>query len=195
MAAKKNFYAVRVGRNPGIYKTCAECQRETTGFKGAVFKGFVTLEEAQSFMGGQKSAATVKDIDWAIFVDGSYFNGKYSWGIAVYHFGELVHTANGVGESPDAAKHRNISGEVEGAIQAAKWADDNNVDKFTIFHDYQGIAEWAEGRWKTNTDLTAAYAEFMAKYRGHVSFQKVAGHTGVEGNELADKLAKQALDI
>ena len=38
--AKKNFYAVRVGKVPGIYKTWPECQANTSGFPGAVFKGF-----------------------------------------------------------------------------------------------------------------------------------------------------------
>ena len=41
--AKNNFYGVLVGRQPGIYKTWAECQRQVIGFKGAKFKGFVTL--------------------------------------------------------------------------------------------------------------------------------------------------------
>ena len=40
--AKNNFYAVLAGRQPGIYKTWAECQRQVIGFKGAKFKGFVT---------------------------------------------------------------------------------------------------------------------------------------------------------
>ena len=33
----------------------------------------------------------------------------------------------------------------------------------------------------------------MKPYLHLVTFKKVAGHTGVLGNELADKLAKQAL--
>ncbi|MBO6245212.1 MAG: RNase H, partial [Anaerovibrio sp.] len=43
--------------------------------------------------------------------------------------------------------------------------------------------------------LTTRYAAFMKERRGLVTFVKVAGHTGVEGNELADKLAKAALEI
>ena len=48
--AKNNFYGVLAGRKPGIYRTWAECQRQVIGFKGAKFKGFVTLEEAEAFM-------------------------------------------------------------------------------------------------------------------------------------------------
>lgn len=50
MAKKKNYYAVKNGRKPGIYTTWADCQQEIIGFSGAVFKGFETLEEAQEYM-------------------------------------------------------------------------------------------------------------------------------------------------
>lgn len=51
MAQKKNFYAVKEGRVPGIYKTWAECQEQVSGFSGALFKGFETEQEALEFMG------------------------------------------------------------------------------------------------------------------------------------------------
>lgn len=44
------FYAVRVGRQPGIYKTWAECLEQTGGFSGARFAKFASIEEAQDFM-------------------------------------------------------------------------------------------------------------------------------------------------
>lgn len=50
MAKKKNYYAVKNGRKPGIYTTWEDCQQEIIGFSGAVYKGFETLEEAQEFM-------------------------------------------------------------------------------------------------------------------------------------------------
>ena len=45
--AQKKFYAVKQGRQPGIYTTWSDCQKQTVGYKGAKFKGFVTKEEAQ----------------------------------------------------------------------------------------------------------------------------------------------------
>ena len=44
------YYAVRIGRNPGIYHTWDECKRETMGFKGASFKKFSTREDAEAFI-------------------------------------------------------------------------------------------------------------------------------------------------
>jgi len=48
---KKNFYAVRIGVKPGIYRTWPECQKQVDGFKGAKFRGFVTEKEAIEFIG------------------------------------------------------------------------------------------------------------------------------------------------
>lgn len=45
------YYAVRVGKEPGIYNDWSEVQPLVSGFKGAIYKKFDTLEEAQAFMG------------------------------------------------------------------------------------------------------------------------------------------------
>ena len=47
----KKYYAVRKGRKPGVFLTWAECQKQTTGFSGAEFKSFPTMEEARAFAG------------------------------------------------------------------------------------------------------------------------------------------------
>jgi len=47
----KNYYAVKKGRIPGIYKTWDECKEQTNAFTGAVFKGFEHRHEAKRFMG------------------------------------------------------------------------------------------------------------------------------------------------
>ena len=45
------FYAVRVGRLPGVYATWDECKSQVNGYPGAKYKSFPTLEEAQIFAG------------------------------------------------------------------------------------------------------------------------------------------------
>ena len=192
--AQKKFYAVKQGRQPGIYTTWADCQKQTVGYKGAKFKGFVTKEEAEAYMSGEET--TVLPVDGVVaYVDGAYFNGEYSWGMAIYKDGQLIVQDKGKGTSEEAAKLHNVAGEIEGAKQAVLWAEANGVDKIIICHDYVGLSEWALGHWKTNTPLTTEYARFMQQRKERFSFVKVAGHTGVAGNELADKLAKAALDI
>ncbi|KAJ2579480.1 hypothetical protein IWW49_006615, partial [Coemansia sp. RSA 1797] len=48
---KGYYYAVRVGRTPGIYRMWDDCKVMTQGFPGAIFKKFRMLEEAKGFMG------------------------------------------------------------------------------------------------------------------------------------------------
>lgn len=47
---KKNFYAVSVGTEPGIYLTWDECKAQTSGFLGAKFKGFATQGATVEYM-------------------------------------------------------------------------------------------------------------------------------------------------
>ena len=43
--SKKKYYAVRVGKTPGIYFTWADCSAQVTGFKGKKDKGNAYDEE------------------------------------------------------------------------------------------------------------------------------------------------------
>ena len=45
--AKKRFYVVWSGLNPGIYNSWDECQEQIKGVKQALYKSFDTLEEAE----------------------------------------------------------------------------------------------------------------------------------------------------
>ena len=194
--AKKNFYAVKAGRQPGIYKTWGECQKQVTGCKGAQFKGFVTEAEAMAYMQETGQIAADAGESFAgvrIFVDGSYMGGRYSWGFAVYRQQELIFTAKGVGTSQAAAQLHNVAGELQAVIEAVTWAEAQGEEAVMICHDYTGIAEWALGHWQAKLPITAAYRDFMQSRLSWVVFHKVAGHTGVQGNELADQLAKSAL--
>lgn len=207
MAAKK-YYAVKAGREPGIYETWAECQKQVIGYKGALFKSFPTKQEADTYLSGEAAvtapvvAATADSraelrngSHYDIYVDGSYDHRKrqYSWGFAAYRDDELIHTASGVGRDESAVAARNVAGELEATMEAVTWAQTQDVAVITIHHDYSGISEWATGSWKTNNALTQGYAAFIGSHLSWVRFHKVAGHTGVAGNELADRLAGEAL--
>ena len=53
MAKKKKYYAVAVGKKPGIYTEwfgANGAEIQVRGFPGAVFKGFPTLQEAKDFL-------------------------------------------------------------------------------------------------------------------------------------------------
>ena len=58
----KKFYAVKNGRKPGVYKTWAECKAQVDGFSGATYKSFLSLEEAEQFIGAnsEKKSTSVQ---------------------------------------------------------------------------------------------------------------------------------------
>lgn len=48
--SKYNYYCVRLGHNPGIYKTWKEAEKEIKDYKGAIYKEFQTKDEAEYYM-------------------------------------------------------------------------------------------------------------------------------------------------
>lgn len=197
--ATKKYYAVASGRVPGIYTTWNDCQKQVIGYKGARYKSFPTRETAEAYINDAEiTTEAEKDVipnGWAIYVDGSFLKGRYGWGFAAYRDGTLIHTANGADDKEEAAALHNVAGELKATIEAVRWAQEEGFSPITIYHDYAGIAEWALGHWKTNRDLTRRYADYISRHLSWVNFCKVVGHTGVVGNEMADKLAKEALGI
>ena len=45
--SKQKYYVVWKGNNPGVYKSWEKCQKEIKNIKGALFKSFGDIEEAQ----------------------------------------------------------------------------------------------------------------------------------------------------
>ena len=129
-------------------------------------------------------------------MDGSYHNGtkECSYGAVIAYKGkEYRHSAKV--DSRDLASMHNVAGEIKGAEYAMQFALDHGCKKIYIYHDYEGIARWCLGEWKTNKEGTKADREFYLKVSKKVEiyFVKVKGHSNDKYNDLADELAKQAL--
>ncbi|XP_019639001.1 PREDICTED: ribonuclease H1-like [Branchiostoma belcheri] len=58
MSGSQAFYAVRNGRNPGVYRTWDECRDQVNKYSNAQFKKFRTQEEAYQFMSSQGGRAS-----------------------------------------------------------------------------------------------------------------------------------------
>ena len=191
------FYAVRDGRKTGIFLTWEECKAQIDGYSGASYKSFKTVDEAKDFLRFEEPKTDLSGL--CAYVDGS-FNAKkqiYGSGAVILVDGVLVSEIKKAGNSEMLVSMRNVAGEIAASVMAMRYALDNGYEQITIFHDYEGIAKWCTGEWKTEKDGTKKYKQFFdsVKSRLKVSFVKVAAHTGVEYNELADKLAKDAAEI
>jgi len=210
--AKNNYYAVRIGKTPGIYKTWEECKAQVIGYKGAIYKGFAEKQDAEDFLRGGLSASStdaasdndenpqvepsVSEI--TAYVDGSFSSGKsFGCGCIILKDGEIIAEISKAYEDEELATMRNVAGEIKASELAMQYALDNGYTSLSIYHDYQGIASWCLGEWKTNKAGTIAYKQFYddIKDKLKVHFIKVKGHSGDEYNEIADRLAKKALGI
>ena len=91
----------------------------------------------------------------------------------------------------------NVAGEIMGALTVIEYCLEKGIPALEIHHDYEGVAKWAQGQWKANRPGTIAYAAACRKAREKLKlgFVKVKGHSGDTYNDLADRLAKQALGI
>lgn len=54
----QKFYAVRRGRQPGIYRTWPDAQKQVSGYPGAQYKSFPTEAAANAFMTGTATPTT-----------------------------------------------------------------------------------------------------------------------------------------
>lgn len=201
MAAKK-VYAVKNGHKTGIFTDWASCKEAVDGFPGAEYKGFPTMSEARAYLGLAADSGEVADTviaDTVIaYVDGSYEHSirKYAFGCVFLLPDGSIYAENGSGNNPESAKLRNVTGEMLGAMFAVQWAAKNGFSKLELRYDYEGVEKWVTGAWKSKTELTRKYAEAMRRWSSQVNltFTKVVAHTNVYYNEMADRLAKQALE-
>ena len=193
------FYAVRKGKKTGIFSTWDECKEQVTGFKGAVYKSFKTLEEAEEFAkGNEEKIENVEAVDGVYaYIDGSFdrVQGIYGSGVVIVD-GDKKYEFKHAGNREDYAQLHNVAGELEAAKFVMWYAVDKKIKEITLFYDYQGIEAWAIGDWKTNLPYTQDYVKFYNKVKMavKVNFVKVKAHTGIELNEAVDKLAKEAIE-
>lgn len=195
----EKYYAVRRGMKNGIFRTWEECKASVSGYSGAEYKSFKTEAEAKSYLDNGAEGAVVRNKDYvSIYVDGSYnsVTEEFSYGMVVLaKDGEETYSKSF--QDKELAAMRNVAGEIEGAKAAMQYALDRGIDKIAIYYDYEGIAKWCVGEWKTNKEGTKAYKAFYeeAIKKLEIKFVKVAGHSNDKYNDMADGLAKEALLI
>ena len=191
------YYAVKKGRKTGVFSTWEECESMVKGFKGALYKSFSSLEDAQNYLNEQTPSFHNQGL--IAYVDGSFNQktGEYGYGCVLIDGQQVILKVNGKGKHPDYVSMRNVAGEIAGAHQAICYAIEHQYPMICIYYDYEGIEKWANHTWTARRQGTQAYQTFIDESRQKIEihFIKVLAHSGDLYNEMADLLAKKAVGI
>lgn len=188
------YYAIKEGLKTGIFSSWDECKEYVSGYKGALYKSFSSLEDAKNYLEG-------KEEEFAgnfAYVDGSYNpkTAEYSFGAVLYYNEQMYQFKRKFG--PDEySKSRNVSGEIRGAAFIIQYAIKLGIKELDLYYDYRGIEEFYTGAYKATKDLSLKYQEFAQSAKGQIkiNFHKVKSHTNNKYNDIVDSLAKEALGL
>ena len=86
--AKKKVYAVKKGKQTGLFYSWTDCREAINGYSGAEYKGFESEKEAQNYLDNETQVIKAevieagKDDQLIAYVDGSFDEkiGKYAFG-------------------------------------------------------------------------------------------------------------------
>lgn len=192
------YYAVRVGRKPGIYRTWDEARAQVSGFKNAAFKSFASEQDAADFI---EQRASVDEPGVVIYTDGSHIKGTTVRGIGAHclHEGREYVLSRPCDDLPADASNPTL--ELMAATAALRSVPSGHAPlQITIVADYIGVTQYLEGVWRPRDSQKGAFGaaarELVSvaaalRERGFdVRARHVDGHAGVPGNEAADRLAK-----
>ncbi len=154
----KKYYAVKEGKETGIFTSWDECQKHVIGHKGSIYKSFTTLLEANNYLydipsdDNQSEIFVPNDeIDY-IFCDGSEIKGTNKAGYGVYY------PKYNIKKSFDMSGGTNNQAEIKAVIESFKYINENNKQnhlnkKYIIVSDSRyvinSILEWIP-KWKNN---------------------------------------------
>lgn len=210
----KKIYAIKEGFDfennikveNKIVHSWNECLKCVKGVKGAKYKSFISIEEAEKYLGNEKDVLKKGIDDYPkdaphFYVDGSYNSDteKYSYALVVVEDGVVSYIENGVADDNSAKSIRQIAGELEASIKSIEYAAKNNYKNIVIIHDYIGICYHATGMWDRKEESSKRYYEIFNKTTKendiNVIFVKVDSHTGDLYNEIVDEFAKSVAGI
>lgn len=215
--ATKKFYAIAVGRKPGIYEVWPIAQAQVQGYPGAIFKGFATRSEAQIWLANPTHHPAVgtraprlipaqedsspQDDGVTIYTDGGarYNPGPGGYGVVQIYQGIKKELSGGYRLTT------NNRMELMGCIVALRALEDRELP-ITLYSDssyvVNGISKgwaisWRKNGWlksdrqpAINPDL---WAELLDLINGlAITFKWVKGHAGHPMNERCDELAVAA---
>jgi len=217
MAAKK-FYAVAIGRKPGIYDNWPAARSQVLGYPGALYKGFSTREEAKAWLKNPEPGKAVNKNRRTVITSHKSEPTKPVNGIMVFSDGGARNNPGPGGYGIviiDGSNRREISSgfnhttnnrmELMGCIIALRslTGDSRPISIYTdSSYVVNGINKgwaknWRRKGWIKSDGKPALNVELWGELldlteNRDISFHWVKGHAGHPENERCDELAVAA---
>ena len=204
---KKEYFAIVVGKRRGIYIDRKKYLKNLQGVQNSWGKdGFRTKEEAKKWLLERTEFIKKyennihKEIIIAyesrslpvIYTDGSYMPNRQQYSSAV-----VICEKNGsvtTFAKSNKSDKNNIWGEIEALYYALKIVVGlYGFKEFILVYDYDDLEKIARGILKINSvdrSLQEKIVELIDENNLSIHFLNVKSHTGIVGNSLADKIAK-----
>jgi len=190
------YYAIKGENYSNIVETWDEAKKIISEVSKPKYKSFSSMEEAQSFLDDKEHLDDVTEPK--CYIDGSYDEKTEN-----YSFGGVLIVDNKEYEfkrkflKDEYSQYRNVAGEIRGASYIINYSQKRGIKRLHLFYDYIGIEKWYKKEWKANSEIASKYSLFASEMEGKIEviFHKVKSHMNNKYNDLADKLAKEALDL
>ena len=216
----QKFYVVWSGRQTGVFGDWPSAHRAVDKYPGARFKSFATRTEAeQAFAQGnienksaikrrgeRRATHRAHQSDVSIYCDGACDPnpGNAGSGIAVYRDGKLAELWYGL-YNPVGT---NNTAELNALYHALRMAEEEiklgrtvevcSDSAYAINCIRSWAPLWEKKGWKKiggeikNLEIIQNCYAVYQRIKDALTLTHVAGHVGVEGNELADRMAMYA---
>lgn len=195
----KKIYAVKKGKKTGIFYDWNICKQQIDGYSGAEYKSFTSEAEAKDYLynNDNYNFTNINTKSAKAYVDGSYdeANDVFSYGVVIFDGSQIIKHGQSFKDESLLAM-RNVAGEIKGAAFAMQYCIRNKIDELYLYYDYAGIKNWCTGEWKAKKEGTKKYKNYYdsIKLLLNVNFIKVKAHSGNEFNDMADSLAREAIN-
>lgn len=203
-SAKGKCYALKsADGTEEVLTSWDDAKKFISSHKNTQYKSFATEEMARAWLRGERPTIAELPAGETVYTDGSFSseNKSYGWGFVhvsdadLKNDGRVMDFRCGKGTDDLVIDERNVAGEMVAAMSTVQYMIVRRIHTFTIRYDYAGIGKWVTGEFKTSSEGSVKYKDWMnkmiQKYNLDITFEQIPGHTGDWYNEFVDILARK----
>lgn len=188
------FYAVKVGRKPGVYQTWNECKEQIDKYPNSIFKAFNSEVEALNFI---EKKEIKQDNNFIVYTDGSCSNYIGGWAIVIIkdkeikeYKGHLPECTNNIAELSSIYQSLLILENEDNFVIRSDSL--YSINSLTIWGD-----NWEKNNWRKVDGKVPENLELIKEIRlllknKNIKFEHIYGHNGEQYNERVNTLANEA---